>query len=70
MEVNAYQQLFGYQHSLKYLILCSAEERNSSCWLKFHEVVFFFYIPLFYMDTYRAKGTLCFNTIFVFECNI
>ncbi len=25
MEVNGYQQLFGYQHSSKYLLLCSAE---------------------------------------------
>ncbi len=29
MEVNSYRQLFGYQHSSKYFILCSAEERNS-----------------------------------------
>ncbi len=25
----AYQQLLGYQLSLKYLLLCSTEERNS-----------------------------------------
>ncbi len=29
MEVNGYQQLFGYQYSLKYIFLCSTEERNS-----------------------------------------
>ncbi len=29
MEVNGYHQLFGNQHSSKYLLLCSAEERNS-----------------------------------------
>ncbi len=29
MEVNGYQQLLGYPHSLKCLLLCSAEERNS-----------------------------------------
>ncbi len=28
MEVNGYQQLFGYQHSLKYLLLNLTEERN------------------------------------------
>jgi len=30
MKVNGVHQLFGYQHSSKYLLLCSAEERNSS----------------------------------------
>ncbi len=29
MEVNGYQQLFGYSHFSKYLLLCSAEERCS-----------------------------------------
>ncbi len=29
MEINGYHQLFGFQHSSKYLLLCSAEERNS-----------------------------------------
>ncbi len=29
MEVNGYQQLFGYQHSSKYHLLCSAEKMNS-----------------------------------------
>jgi len=29
MEVNGVHQLSGYQHSSKYLHLCSAEERNS-----------------------------------------
>ncbi len=29
MRVNGYSQLFGYQHSSKYLLLCSTEERNS-----------------------------------------
>ncbi len=29
MKVNGYRQLFGYQHSSKYLLLCSKEERNS-----------------------------------------
>ncbi len=29
MEVNGYHQLSGYQNSSKYLILFSAEERNS-----------------------------------------
>ncbi len=29
MEVNGYSQLFSYQHSSKYLILCSTAERNS-----------------------------------------
>ncbi len=29
MEVNGYRQLFGYQHSSKYLILCSAAEKDS-----------------------------------------
>ncbi len=29
MEVNGYRQLLGYQHSSKYLLLCSAEERNT-----------------------------------------
>ncbi len=29
IEVNGHQQLFGYQHSLKYLLLCSTEEINS-----------------------------------------
>jgi len=29
MEVNGYNQLSGY-HSLKYMILCSIEERNSN----------------------------------------
>ncbi len=28
MQVNGYQQLFGFQHPLKYLHLCSSEERN------------------------------------------
>jgi len=28
MEVNGYHQLFDYLHSLKYLLLCSTEERN------------------------------------------
>ncbi len=27
MEVNGYRQLFGYQHSSKYLLLCLTEER-------------------------------------------
>jgi len=29
MEFNGVQQMFGYRHSSKYLLLCSAEERNS-----------------------------------------
>jgi len=29
MEVNGAQQLFGYQHSSKYRLLCSAKQRNS-----------------------------------------
>jgi len=29
MEFNGVHQLSGYRHSLKYLLLCSAEERNS-----------------------------------------
>ncbi len=29
MEINGYHQLFGYQHSLKYLLLCSTEGSNS-----------------------------------------
>jgi len=29
MDVNGDQKLYVYQHSLKYLLLCSAEERNS-----------------------------------------
>ncbi len=29
MKVNGYCQLFGYQHSSKYRLLCSAEEINS-----------------------------------------
>jgi len=29
MEINGHHQLSGYHHSLKYLILCSTEERNS-----------------------------------------
>jgi len=29
MEVNGAHKLFGYPYSSKYLILCSAEERNS-----------------------------------------
>ncbi len=28
MEVNGYQQMFGYQHSPKYLLLCSAGLRQ------------------------------------------
>jgi len=28
LEVNG-EQLFGYQHSSKYLLVCSAEDRNS-----------------------------------------
>ncbi len=32
MEINGYQQLFGNQHSSKYL-LCSTEERNSGAQL-------------------------------------
>jgi len=30
IKVNGCHQLSGYQHSLKYLILCSTEERNSN----------------------------------------
>jgi len=29
MEVNGYRQLSGYQHSLKYLLLCSTEESHT-----------------------------------------
>jgi len=29
MEVNGVYQLSGYRHSTTYLLLCSAEERNS-----------------------------------------
>ncbi len=29
MKVNGYRHIFGYQLSSKYLLLCSAEERNS-----------------------------------------
>ncbi len=29
MKVNGYHQLFGYYHSSKYLLLCSAAQRNS-----------------------------------------
>jgi len=29
MEVNGVHQLSSYQHSSKYLLLCSAEDRNS-----------------------------------------
>jgi len=29
LEVNGYRQLSGYQHSIKYLLLCSIEERSS-----------------------------------------
>ncbi len=29
MDINSYQQLFGYANSWKYLLLCSTEERNS-----------------------------------------
>ncbi len=29
MEINGYCQLFSYQHSSRYLLLCSDEERNS-----------------------------------------
>ncbi len=29
MKVNGYHQLFGYQHSSEYLILCSTAKRNS-----------------------------------------
>ncbi len=32
LQVNGYQQLFGCQHSSKYLILCLTEEINSYCW--------------------------------------
>ncbi len=28
LEVNGYRQLFGYQHSSKYRLVCSKEERN------------------------------------------
>jgi len=28
MEANGVYQLFGFQHSSKYLVLCSAEERK------------------------------------------
>jgi len=28
MEVNGCRQLFDYQHYLKYLLMCSTEERN------------------------------------------
>ncbi len=31
MEVNGYRQLFGYQHSSKYIILCLTEERVNYC---------------------------------------
>ncbi len=35
MEVNGDHQVFGYQHSSKYLILCSAEESHTG--LEQHE---------------------------------
>jgi len=28
MEVNGYRQLFDYEHSLKYLLLCPAERKK------------------------------------------
>jgi len=40
MKVNANRHLVGYQHSSKYLFLCSAEETNSySTGLEQHEGV-------------------------------
>ncbi len=48
MEVNVYRQLFGYQHSTKYIILCSAEETNSyrfgMTWGWINEHIFIFFI--------------------------
>ncbi len=28
MEIDGYQQLFGYQHSSKYLLLCSTKNKG------------------------------------------
>jgi len=42
MEVNGYRQLYGYQHSSKYLLLCSAKERNSSAEERNDESIFIF----------------------------
>ncbi len=35
MDVNGYRQLFGYQHSSKYVLLCSTEERNPYGYLRY-----------------------------------
>ncbi len=45
--VNGYRQLFGYQHSSKYLLLCSTEERNSyrfGGWV--NDTVFIFWVNM------------------------
>jgi len=34
MDVNGYRQLFGYQHSLKYLFLCVTEKQETHTGLK------------------------------------
>ncbi len=36
-----YRQLFGYQHSSKYLNLCSTEERKFCFWIVASEYMFF-----------------------------
>ncbi len=50
MEVNGYRQLFSYQHSSKYLLLCSAEEINEyifeTTWGWANDLIFEWTIPL------------------------
>ncbi len=63
MEVNGYSQLFSYQHSSKYLILCSTEERNSyrfGTTLRDFDRIFFFgrTIPLSHKRYFPLRSGL------------
>ncbi len=60
MEVNGYHQLFSFQHSLKYLLLCSTEETNSlkfGTWGRenFDNIHFWVHYPLNIQETSRDK---------------
>jgi len=57
MEVNGVHQQFGYRHSFKYFLLCSAEKRNS-------EFGFFWWISL--TRRRSSRGTQKWQIFFIY----
>ncbi len=55
MEVNGYRQMFGYQHSSKYLLLCLREKRfGTTWWCVNDDKMFIFGWTITLMQAYEA----------------